>query len=219
VTAAPTDFLYPPAGDGAGVPAAVLADLARSAEAKIADSVVLRRGVLTRYADALERAGAAMAVRLGRGGTVFAVGNGGSATDAAALVGLFARPPHGRPVRARCLAADPAILSALANDVGVDAVFSRQLDAYAGPDDVVVGFSTSGDSANVLHAFAGAARAGLLTVGLAGYEGGRMADAAVDHLFVVPSQSVHRVQEAQDALALALWTAVQRHLGGAAAPT
>jgi D-sedoheptulose 7-phosphate isomerase len=101
----------------------------------------------------------------------------------------------------------------LSNDVGFELVFSRQLIAHAKPGDVAVGFSTSGDSPNLLRAFEEAARRGLLTVGLCGYEGSGMAtSSAVQHCLVVRSESVHRIQETQDALMFVLWNAVQRHL-------
>ena len=88
--------------------------------------------------------------------------------------------------------------------------------AHAKADDVAVGFSTSGDSPNLLRGFEEAARRGLLTVGLCGYEGSGMAVSdAVRHCLVVRSESVHRIQEAQDALMFALWEAVQRRLGEA----
>ncbi len=109
--------------------------------------------------------------------------------------------------------ADQAVLSALGNDVGFELVFSRQLIAYASPPDMVAALSTSGSSANVLRGLAEARRRGLLTVGFAGYDGGDMAaPGVVDHLFVVASPSVHRIQETQDALAFALWGEVQRCL-------
>jgi D-sedoheptulose 7-phosphate isomerase len=79
---------------------------------------------------------------------------------------------------------------------------------------MAVGFSTSGNSGNVLRAFEEASRQRLLTIGLCGYEKAAMARSdAVDHCLVVRSESVHRIQEAQDALMLHLWTVVQRHLG------
>ncbi len=108
---------------------------------------------------------------------------------------------------------DQAVLTALSNDVGFELVFSRQLIAHAKAGDIAVGFSTSGDSANMLRAFEEAARRGLLTVGLCGYEGSGMAVSdAVDHCLIVRSESVHRIQETQDALTLAVWESVQRHL-------
>jgi D-sedoheptulose 7-phosphate isomerase len=105
------------------------------------------------------------------------------------------------------------VLTALANDVGFELVFSRQLIAHAREGDIAMGFSTSGDSVNVLRAFDEVAHRGVLTVGLAGYEGGSMASArSVEHCFVVRSHSVHRIQECQGALVLSLWSAVQRAL-------
>ena len=97
-------------------------------------------------------------------------------------------------------------MTALANDVAFDVVFARQLAALARPGDVAVGLSTSGNSANLIRGFDVAAREGLLTVGFAGYQGGQMAEMDVlDYLFVVPSASVHRIQEAQTTLYQALW--------------
>jgi D-sedoheptulose 7-phosphate isomerase len=90
--------------------------------------------------------------------------------------------------------------------VGFDLVFSRQVAAFGRAGDIAVGLSTSGNSENLLRAFDEASRRGLLTVGIAGHDGGKMAELdAVDHLFVVPSSSVHRVQEAQTTLYHALW--------------
>jgi D-sedoheptulose 7-phosphate isomerase len=91
------------------------------------------------------------------------------------------------------------------------------LAAFATPDDIAVGLSTSGNSDNLVRAFAEASRRGLLTVGLAGYEGGRMAELdTIDHLFVVPSSSVHRIQEAQTTLYHVLWELTQSLLPSAA---
>jgi D-sedoheptulose 7-phosphate isomerase len=111
---------------------------------------------------------------------------------------------------------DIATLTALANDVGFELVFARQLAAAARPSDVALGLSTSGGSANVLRGFAAARERGLLTIGLAGYSGGPMAEAAargeIDHLFVMPSASVHRIQEAQTTTYHVLWELVQQAL-------
>ena len=98
------------------------------------------------------------------------------------------------------------MVTALCNDIGVEVVFARQLGALAGPGDIAVGLSTSGNSANLLRAFNEATRRGMLTVGLAGYEGGKMAEVdGLDYLFVVRSASVHRVQEAQTTIYQVLW--------------
>jgi D-sedoheptulose 7-phosphate isomerase len=104
-----------------------------------------------------------------------------------------------------------AVLTALANDVGFDLVFSRQVIAYGSADDVAVGFSTSGGSVDVVRAFEEAARREMLTVGLCGYDGGAMAVSdALEYCLVVRSDSVHRIQEVQAALVTELWTTVQR---------
>ena len=195
---------------------ALMTDLVTSARGKIRDSAALRAATMRSCAEQVEDAASAMAERFRRGGRLFAFGNGGSATDAQGTAELFGLPPYGRPLPALSLVEDQAVLTALSNDVGFELVFSRQLIAHAKADDVAVGFSTSGDSPNMLRAFEEAARRGLLTVGLCGYEGSGMAVSdAVRHCLVVRSESVHRIQEAQDALMFALWAAVQRHLSEA----
>jgi D-sedoheptulose 7-phosphate isomerase len=215
MSAEPTGFLYPFIESEERDAAALLVDLARSARTKMEESRALRETTLERSADLLEEAGAAMATRFARGARLFAFGNGGSATDAEGAVQLFVDPPDGQPLPALSLVDDRAVLTALANDVGFELVFSRQLIAHARAGDIAVGFSTSGDSVNLLRGFEEAARRHLLTVGLCGYEGSAMAtSAAVTHCLVVRSESVHRIQETQAALVLRLWSIVQRHLHG-----
>jgi D-sedoheptulose 7-phosphate isomerase len=207
----PTSFLYPFIEAEERDASGLVAELAASARAQMADSRSLRAATLERCADALQRAGEAMAERFGRGGRLFAFGNGGSATDADGAVELLRCPPSGRPLPAISLVDDRAVLTALANDVGFELVFSRQIIAHGRAGDIAVGFSTSGDSANVLRGLEEASRRQLLTVGFCGYEGGAMAASdAVDHCLLVRSDSVHRIQEAQDALMLGLWSTVQR---------
>jgi D-sedoheptulose 7-phosphate isomerase len=154
------------------------------------------------------------------GGRLFTFGNGGSATDARLVAARFSDARAGsRPVRALCLADAPAVLTALGNDVGFDLVFARELEAFGRPGDVAFGCSTSGGSQNVLRAFAVAHARGLVTVGLAGYGGGPMAQTDdLDHCLAVRSQSVHRIQEAQAALVAELWRRVQRELDVGGSP-
>lgn len=210
-----TDFLYPfIEGDERDVDT-LLDDLTRSAEAKAAVSSTLRATTVAALAADLDRAAAAMAERFADGGRLFIFGNGGSATDAAGLAALFGQPPVGRPLPAQSLVAEQAVLTALGNDVGFELVFSRQLIAHGRPGDIAFGVSTSGGSANLLRAFLDGHRIGMLTVGMAGYDGGSMATSGtVDHCLVVRSDSVHRIQETQAAVAVALWTRVQRLLAG-----
>lgn len=208
--AEPTGFLYPFLDAGVDDPAALLADLGRSAAAKWSESVDLRTNTLVELDALLAEAVAAVAERLATGGRVLVFGNGGSATDAEAFAQncLDATP---RSIPALCLAAEPAVLTALANDIGVDAIFARQVAAHGRDDDVVVAFSTSGGSTNVLAALDRARALGLTTVGIVGYGGGAM-PAHVDHCLAVRSDSVHRIQEAQTAIAEAFVAAVSQHL-------
>ena len=208
-----SDFLYPfLEREEVDVPA-LLADLADSARAKAADSAGLRVATVEREGSRIDAVAGELAERFAAGGRLFTFGNGGSSTDAASVAALFATPPWGRPLPARCLVDDTAVLTALGNDVGFDLVFSRQLIAHARDGDMALGLSTSGNSRNLLPAFREARQRGVLTVGLAGYDGGEMGRADdVAWCLVVRSDSVHRIQETQGALAFTLWSAVQERL-------
>ncbi len=213
MTSEATDFLYPFIDAEERGSEALLADLARSVEEKWLASVQLAEATLVDAAATIASAAAAMSDSFAGGGQMFIFGNGGSATDADAVAQRFTAPPTGRPLPARSLAADTAILSALANDVGFDVVFARQLMAFGHPGDVALGLSTSGSSENLLRAFAEATSRGMVTIGISGYDGGRMASSEfVQHRIVVRSESVHRIQEAQVAVTSALWSAVQADL-------
>jgi D-sedoheptulose 7-phosphate isomerase len=201
MTVEPTAFLYPFIDAEERGTAPLLLDLAVSAREKIDESATLQRDTLERCADELTATADAMVRRFGLGATLFAFGNGGSATDAEAAVHGFGR----LGLAARNLAADPAVLTALSNDVGFELVFARQLIAHAGSDDIALAFSTSGGSPNVVAGLIEARRLGLLTVAILGYDGGTVAARGLaDHCLVVRSDSVHRVQESQDALRRAL---------------
>jgi D-sedoheptulose 7-phosphate isomerase len=198
-------FLY---GGGDGLET-LLAEMRRSGNEKLKEIRALRAACVDALSDDLHRAARALCSRLRHGATVFTMGNGGSATDASALAGLFASPPLGRAWPALCLTDDVAGLTAISNDVGYDAALARMLGALARPGDGVVALSTSGNSPNLVRGLAQAKRLGLLTVGLAGDEGGRFRDLALDHLLIVPSPSVHRIQEVQTTLYQLLWESVQ----------
>lgn len=130
---------------------------------------------------------------------VLVIGNGGSASDAERLVRLLPRP-----VNARALL-DPVVLTALANDVGATRMFDRQIETFARESDVVIAFSTSGTSSNVLAGLARAHQQGAHTIAFAGYDGASLKDSAdVDVCLSVASTSVHRIQESQGALATEL---------------
>ncbi|GAB3330673.1 SIS domain-containing protein [Micromonospora halotolerans] len=193
---------------------AVLAAVARSTAEKAAEIVALRESLVARHGQRLLDCARQCAAAFQAGGTLYTFGNGGSSTDAQDIAQLFLHPPaDARPLPAISLTHDVALITALSNDVGFEVVFARQLAAFGRTGDVVVGLSTSGGSNNVLRAFEEAARRGMMTIGIAGYDGGRMAESeAVDHLFVVPSASVHRVQEAQTTVYHVLWELTQQAL-------
>jgi D-sedoheptulose 7-phosphate isomerase len=206
--------LYPFLYAGESDLEAVLEEVRRSTVDKATEIVGLRRRVAEEQGARLAACAEAMAGSFAAGGRLFAFGNGGSSTDAADVAQLFLHPPAGRPLPALSLTRDVAVLTALANDIGFEIVFARQLAAFARGGDIALGVSTSGGSENVLRAFEEAGRRGLVTVGLAGYDGGRMAESGlVDHLFVIPSASVHRIQEAQTTVYHVLWGLVQQALG------
>lgn len=214
-----TDFLYPFIEANERDPASLVRDLATSAEAKATESRRLRAETLARGEAELAAISAEMAERFQAGARMFTFGNGGSATDAASMAALFVRPPSGRGLPARSLLADQATLTALGNDVGFQLVFSRQLIAHAREGDIAVGFSTSGNSDNVVIALKEARKRKMLTIGLAGYDGGQMGvEPDIEHCLVVHSDSIHRIQETEDALVLSIWSRVQQLVSAWAEP-
>ncbi|MCV7257319.1 D-sedoheptulose-7-phosphate isomerase [Mycobacterium shimoidei] len=213
MTDEPTNFLYPFIDAQEHDSQSLLADLTASAQAKSSQSLALRRATVAENSELLASAAAEMARRFAAGGRMFTFGNGGSCTDCTTLARLFARPPIGDPLPAWSLTADQAIITALGNDVGFELVFARQLIARAKPGDIAIAMSTSGSSPNLMAALAEARKRDMYTVGFAGYDGGQFAKSDdVDACFVVRSQSVHRIQEAQALVGYELWRAVHEQL-------
>jgi D-sedoheptulose 7-phosphate isomerase len=204
-------FLYASTSD---LPA-VLEEVRRSTVAKAAEIMELRRLISERDGARLAACAQESARRFAAGGRLFAFGNGGSATDAQQVATLYLYPGgDAAPLAAYNLAGDTAVITALSNDIGIDVVFSRQIAAFGRQDDIAVGLSTSGNSANLLRAFDEASRLGMLTVGFSGYAGGKMAELdSIDYLFVAPSSSVHRIQEAQTTVYNILWELTLAALG------
>jgi D-sedoheptulose 7-phosphate isomerase len=144
-------------------------------------------------------------------GQLFSMGNGGSSCDASHVAVEFVHPvTAGRPALAATnLVADLAMISAVGNDLGFEHVFVRQLVAHARKGDALIGISTSGNSQNLIAAFVKAKEIGVATIGLAGGDGGKMkSSGAVDHCLVVPSTSIHRIQECHVAAYHILWDLV-----------
>jgi D-sedoheptulose 7-phosphate isomerase len=189
-----SSFLYPFLGTQDRDQDAVFEDVRSSALTKAREVSDLRTQTLTEGRDELIAAAAAVRARLVAGGTVLALGNGGSATDAMDAVADLRM----RSRRALDLTDDPAILTAIANDIGTEAIFARQVIAYGRRDDVLLALSTSGNSLNVIAALAEARRRGLLTIAFVGYDGGRIAgEGLADHVVVTRSEHIPRIQEAQ----------------------
>jgi D-sedoheptulose 7-phosphate isomerase len=191
-------FLYPFLGEEAPDDD-IVAEVAASICSKAACVERLREQIARDQADAIAAAVAAIGARVARGATILCFGNGGSATDAADFAyDLTASPKGYAAVPAISLAAEAATLSAIANDVGVEALFLRQVIAHGRPGDVVLAISTSGGSSNVIAALGQARANGLLTVALLGYDGGEILRRRLaDHVVVVASDQIPRIQETQ----------------------
>lgn len=195
----PAGFLYPFLGQEKQSAATLVSDVAASIRMKAADDAALRAQVAREAAEAIGGATRAMHDRLRRGGKLILFGNGGSATDANDFAFDCIAPPAGmQPIPAISLALESANLTGIANDVGFEVAFSRQLLAHARPEDIAVGISTSGGSKNVIAALEEARRRGALTVALLGYDGGEIVRRGlVDWPIVVRSDYIPRIQEVQ----------------------
>jgi D-sedoheptulose 7-phosphate isomerase len=194
-----SSFLYPFLGKEQQPLEGVVQEVQGSMLQKMREVNAMRTAVAETEAEAISEVAAAVAGRLELGGKIVAFGNGGSATDANDLVADCADPPPGmKPIPAVSLSAEPANITAIANDIGTEAIFTRQLIAHAQPEDVAVAFSTSGGSPNILSALAEARKRRLLTVGIVGYDGGRiLGERLADHAVVVRSDYIPRIQEVQ----------------------
>jgi D-sedoheptulose 7-phosphate isomerase len=192
-------FLYPFLAERESALEPVVEDVARSARAKCDEAAALREQTLLENEDALALAAGALTERLAAGGKLLALGNGGSATDAMDIVADFeARSPSTRARPAIDLSEDSSIITAIANDIGAEAIFSRQVIAYGDAGDALITLSTSGSSANVIEALGEARRRGLLTIAMVGYDGGRIASQSLaDHVVITRSEHIPRIQEAQ----------------------
>jgi D-sedoheptulose 7-phosphate isomerase len=195
-----SSFLYPFLGETEHDLDAVVADVRRSVLAKSEEVGELRAQTLLDNREGLLAAAAGLRADLEAGGRLLALGNGGSATDAMDVVADFRRPadPRWRPRRALDLTEDAAILTAIANDIGVEAIFTRQVIAHGRVGDTLLAISTSGNSANVIAALAEARSRGLRAIAMVGYDGGRVAaEELADHVIVTRSEHIPRIQEAQ----------------------
>ncbi len=192
-------FLYPFLGQEKQESAGVVNEVASSIQMKVQEDAKLRAQVAAEQSEQIAEAALAIRERLARGGKLIIFGNGGSATDANDWALDCILPPSGyKPVPAVSLSMEPANITALANDVGTDVIFSRQLIAQAKPEDVAIGISTSGGSRNIIMALEEGRKRSLLTVGLLGYDGGEILRRGLtDHALIVRSDYIPRIQEVQ----------------------
>ncbi|SDH27175.1 D-sedoheptulose-7-phosphate isomerase [Paraburkholderia phenazinium] len=203
--------LYPFLHGGKQDPHKLDAALLESVQQKAQDSMDTKRRFFEANGAAVVAVAHAIAGVYRRDGRLFTMGNGGSSCDAAHIAVEFLHPvTTGRPaLTAINLVADTAMMTAVGNDVGFSHIFVRQLVAQARHGDALIGVSTSGNSDNLLAAFAKGRAMGLLNIGLAGHDGGRMAASPdLDHCLIVPSDSIHRVQETHVAIYHILWDLV-----------
>nr|MBA3561078.1 SIS domain-containing protein [Gemmatimonadaceae bacterium] len=190
-------FLYPFLGRDRQDTTGVLESVAASIRTKAEDVARLRVQVADQQAGQIAAAAFAIFERVRVGGKLILVGNGGSATDANDWALDCVSPPNGyRPVPAVSLAMEPASITAVANDIGAEAIFLRQLIALAGENDVFVVLSTSGGSANIISAIVEASKRGLLVIALLGYDGGEILRRGLaDFPVIVHSDYIPRIQE------------------------
>jgi D-sedoheptulose 7-phosphate isomerase len=197
--AGPAGFLYPFLGQNKHDSASLRKEVAESIRMKVQDDARLRAQVAEEQAEQMAATAVAIGDRVQRGGKLILFGNGGSATDANDWALDCVAPPSGwRPMPAISLSMEPANISAIANDVGAEVVFLRQLIAHARPQDVAVAISTSGGSRNIVVALEEARKRGLLTVALLGYDGGEILRRGLaDFPVIVRCDYIPRIQEVQ----------------------
>jgi D-sedoheptulose 7-phosphate isomerase len=181
---------------------------------KARESAEVKEHFFRAEADRIEALARAMADAFQRGARLFAMGNGGGATDAQHVAVEFCHPiiEKRRPLPAVALTADTALLTAIANDRDFALVFADQLRLLARRGDMALALSTSGQSPDLVRALEAARDLGLLTIAFTGKDGGRLA-ALADHSLVVPSFSIHRIQETHVALYHVVWDLVHLALG------
>jgi D-sedoheptulose 7-phosphate isomerase len=192
-------FLYPFLADAKQQTNDVIDIVADSIRNKAREDAMLRERAAREESEQIGKAALAIHERVRRGGKLIMFGNGGSATDANDFAIDCVLPPFGwRPVPAVSLSIEPANLTAIANDVGIELTFLRQLIAHARSEDVAVAFSTSGGSRNIILALEEARKRGMLTVALLGYDGGEILRRGLaDFPLVIRSDYIPRIQEVQ----------------------
>jgi D-sedoheptulose 7-phosphate isomerase len=206
-----TNFLYPFLHNERQDASLMDKALLESIKQKAADSIAVKQKFFETNGDLIVAISRAIAECYESGGRLLTMGNGGSSCDASHIAVEFLHPvTAGRPaLTAINLVADMAMMTAVGNDVGFAHIFTRQIIAQGKQGDALIGISTSGNSENLINAFAKAKEMNLVTIGLCGGDGGQMKlSKSVDFCLAVPSDSIHRIQECHVAIYHILWDLV-----------
>jgi D-sedoheptulose 7-phosphate isomerase len=181
---------------------------------KVGESIDVKRQFFAENASRIEEVCKAMAQRFLQGRKLFVMGNGGSACDALHVAVEFKHPiiEKRRALPAEALVADIATVSAISNDMDFSRIFVSQLRLLAQPGDMALAVSTSGKSPNLIYALEAARDRGMMTIACCGKDGGRFPDIA-EHCFIVPSFSIHRIQEVHGTLIHVLWDMIHVAIG------
>ncbi len=181
---------------------------------KCRESVEVKEQFFREQSEKITALSHAMATAFQKGGRLFIMGNGGSACDAQHVAVEFNHPiiEKRRPLPAMALTMDTALLTAIGNDTDFSRIFSDQLKLYGREGDMALGISTSGQSPNTIYALQAAREQGMMTIGFAGMDGGKL-PSVTHYCFVVPSFSIHRIQETHVALLHIVWDLVHLALG------
>src|SRR5712691_3750682 len=181
---------------------------------KCGESMEMKEKFFSQYADSLDEMSHALAERFDQGGRLFVMGNGGSLCDALHIAVEFNHPIIEKRVAfpAIPLMTDIATMTAISNDLDFTRVYVNQLRLHGLPNDIAMVFSTSGKSPNLIYALEKAREKKMMTVAFSGKDGGRFPEVS-DYCFVVPSYSIHRIQEVHATAVHIIWDLVHIALG------
>lgn len=195
-------------------PQDLMQDLKFSLQAKTKESINIKERFFADHQDTILQVSLAIAKAYSQNKKLLVCGNGGSATDAQHIAVEFMHPiTVGRKaLPAICLANDVAMITAVANDVGIDDIFARQIIALGSANDLLIALSTSGNSANLINAFITARKMAITTIALTGNDGGKLLamyhNGEIDFCLNVATDSVHRIQETHVTLYHIIWDMV-----------
>ena len=181
---------------------------------KVRESVEMKQRFFDSNADQIARLCEEIARRFRQGKKLYVMGNGGSACDAQHVAVEFVHPiiEKRRALPAFDLVSQVPVLTAISNDKDYAKIFVDQLELWGKPGDMALALSTSGQSPNLIYALQAARKKGLLTIAFAGKDGGRIREVA-EYCLIVPSFSIHRIQECHVALLHIVWDLIHVAMG------